>query len=77
MKVEVSGEKELDQKIEYPVLMKSINSKTIVLFLNRTEGIGLVSPHKNQLYILEDEWVPADVKTNWTKFTGQITLKND
>ena len=77
MKVEVSGEKELDSKIEYPVLMKPTQTDTIVLFLNREEGIALVSPYKSQLYAYEDYWTPANVESNWIKFTGQITLKND
>ena len=77
IEVIVKEEEKTVEKIDFPVLMKSINSGQIVLFTGEHEGTCLKigeSPLKIGEHSIH--WFSCYNKSIWEKQEGEITLKN-
>lgn len=76
MKVEIKNEKENEQEIAYPILMKSKTCSIVVLFTDQIHGVCL-KPSKIREIGEGGTWVKCTDETEWQKFTGEIIIKND
>ena len=77
IEVNVKEKEKTVEKIEFPVLMKSLNSGIIVLFTSETIGVCVdkgYSTRHTGLY--SDSWIECTSQKNWEKYEGEITLKN-
>lgn len=66
----------LSSTIEFPILMKAIDSNLVVLFNGRTTGMVIIEDHINKFGKYFDDWTPCDLKEIWQPYQGQIILEN-
>ena len=77
IEVNVKEKEKTVEKIEFPVLMKSLNNGIIVLFTSETIGVCVdKGDSKNYIGLYSDSWIECTSQKNWEKFEGEITLKN-
>ena len=77
IEVNVKEKEKTVEKIEFPVLMKSLNSGIIVLFISETIGVCVDKGDSNKyIGLYSDSWIECTSQKNWEKFEGEITLKN-
>lgn len=78
VEVIVKEEEKTVEKIDFPVLMKAIDTAQIVLFTAEFYGVLL---HKNTNTSINvgdfiDRWISCFDLNHWQKYEGEITLKN-
>ena len=82
MKVQSKIEKSTTPKLilEYPVLMKSITTDSVILFTNTTTGmvvnVNQSSIEGSTLGEYSDKWVDCNDSGKWEIFKGKIELEN-
>jgi len=66
--------------LEYPVLMKSITTDSVILFNNTTTGmvvnVNQSSIEGSTLGEYSDKWVDCNDSGKWEIFKGKIELEN-
>ena len=67
-------------ELSYPVLMKNITNKMIVMFFNPNEGVllhlGNAELQEKHLGKLSTNWLEAHNREHWIEFNGSITISN-
>ena len=77
IEVNLKEEEKTVEKIDFPVLMKSLNNGIIVLFTSETKGVCIDKGNSNNyIGLYADSWRECTSKKNWEKYEGEITLKN-
>ena len=77
IEVTVKEEEKTVEKIDFPVLMKSINSGQIVLFTSKHRGCRLHGGDENMdIGWYAERWESCYDNSIWQKYEGEITLKN-
>ena len=77
IEVNVKENEKTVEKIDFPVLMKSINSGQIVLFTSKHCGCRLHGGDENMdIGWSCDRWESCYDSNTWEKYEGAITLKN-
>lgn len=79
IEVNVKEKEKTVEKIDFPVLMKSVNDNQIVLFTSKYCGVLLcIENVKTQLKVGDfvDRWISCFDLNHWKKYEGEITLKN-
>lgn len=75
--VELKNEEKTVEKIDFPVLMKSIGTGYIVLFTSWHEGVIIVDINEIQrIGFTSSCFSQCTDGSVWEKYTGEITLKN-
>lgn len=77
MKVEVKKKNEINGPFEFPVLMENADCELLVLFMSDRHGIVVKNNEYWPIWSISNSWVSCYDKSEWKKFEGEITLKND
>lgn len=73
---EVDREDE-EYEIQYPIIMRSILTGTIILFYERNSGVVLhQGTSVERAGSWSDVWVNADNTSYWQPLKGEVTLRN-
>ncbi len=78
MKSEIQKNKANTQEEEgFPLLMKSLYSDLVILFLSKTKGVVIHSDEDYPLGDYAEDWAEFDDVSEWQRFEGKVELSND